>query len=66
LDDPGCRLRRLACGPHGAVDCCSHGTVHLRLGALSLQLTPRQLASLADTLGAAARSLAADPRPRSH
>jgi hypothetical protein len=67
MDETGCRLRRLACGPHGAVDCCSHGTLHLRLGALSVQLTAAQLTSLADTLGEAARCLAAHGRrPQSH
>jgi hypothetical protein len=37
------------------VDRCDHGTLHLTLGALTLRLSPEQLADLAETLGTAAR-----------
>jgi hypothetical protein len=57
MHDERCALRRLACGRHCAVDRCNHGTVHLRLGALSLHLTTDQLGSLAETLQAAWQSL---------
>jgi hypothetical protein len=46
------------------VDCCDHGTVHLTLGALTLRLSPEQLADLAATLEAAAQRLDALPANR--
>jgi hypothetical protein len=39
------------------VEHCAHGIVHLTLGALTLGLFPEQLASIADTLAAAAHAL---------
>jgi hypothetical protein len=48
-----CRHHTLAEGGSARVDRCDHGTMHLTLGALTLRLTPEQLADLAATLEAA-------------
>lgn len=55
----GCAHRLLAEGRVGRVEGCSHGTVHLTLGALALRLSPAQLADLAGMLGAAVHQLEA-------
>jgi hypothetical protein len=52
---PPCTHRRLAEGECCRVDRCDHGTLHLSLGALTLRLSPEQLADLAETLATAAR-----------
>ena len=45
---------------------CSHGTVHLTTGALTLRLTPHQLAELSAALDAATRMVVEpeEERPR--
>jgi hypothetical protein len=59
----GCTPRELAAGRGCRVDACDHGTVHLTVGALTLRLSPEQLADLAATLAAAAERI--EPPSRS-
>jgi hypothetical protein len=54
--DP-CRHHALAAGQCCRVDRCDHGTVHLTLGAMTLRLSPEQLADLAATLEVAAQRI---------
>jgi len=54
-----CTHQRLADGQCCRVDRCDHGTVHVTLGAMTLRLSPDQLADLAVTLETAARRLEA-------
>jgi hypothetical protein len=61
--DP-CTHHALAAGECCRVDRCDHGTVHLTLGAMTLRLSPEQLADLAGTLAAAAQRLDALPANR--
>ena len=61
--DP-CTHHALAAGECCRVDRCDHGTVHLTLGAMTLRLSPEQLADLAATLEAAAQRLDAVPANR--
>jgi hypothetical protein len=61
--DDACAQRELAAGAGCRVDQCDHGTVHLTVGALTLRLSPEQLAGLAATLAAAAERLGAPARP---
>ena len=55
-DDP-CTHHALAAGQCCRVDRCNHGTVHLTLGAMTLRLSPEQLADLAATLEVAAQRI---------
>jgi hypothetical protein len=55
MSDTPCTHRLLAAGECCRVHRCDHGTLHLSLGALTLRLSPEQLADLAETLAAAAR-----------
>jgi hypothetical protein len=52
-NDP-CTHHALAAGQCCRVDRCDHGTVHVTLGAMTLRLSPAQLADLAATLELAA------------
>ena len=60
-----CSSALLASGRTCRVARCSHGTVHLTLGALTLRVTPEQLRDLAATFSEAATLLgpAAEERP---
>jgi hypothetical protein len=60
MTEPGCTHRTVAARRHCSVQCCEHGGVHLNLGSLTLRLSPEQLASIADTLAAAAHALEAE------
>lgn len=51
--DPDCGRRLLAAGRSCRVEQCSHGTVHLTIGALTLRVPVEALSDLAHTLGAA-------------
>ena len=55
-DEP-CTHHPLAAGQCCRVDRCDHGTVHLTLGAMTLRLSPEQLADLAATLEVAAQRI---------
>lgn len=55
-NDP-CTHHALAAGQHCRVDRCDHGTVHITLGAMTLRLSPEQLADLAATLEVAAQRM---------
>jgi hypothetical protein len=57
-----CRHHALAAGECCRVDRCDHGTVHVTLGALTLRLSPEQLADLAATLGRALEAVETEPR----
>jgi hypothetical protein len=65
LDDPPleqvitCTRERLAHGPVASVEVCTCGTLHLRLGALTMRFSPEALASVRATLGAATEAYAA-------
>ena len=48
--ESGCALRALATSRVARIELCTHGTVHLTLGALTLRLTPDQLQDLAGAL----------------
>jgi hypothetical protein len=52
-----CTHHALAAGECCRVDRCDHGTVHVTLGAMTLRLSPEQLADLAATLEVAARRM---------
>jgi hypothetical protein len=52
-----CAQHALAEGRCCRVDRCDHGTLHLTIGALTLRLSPEQLADLGATVEAAARRL---------
>ncbi len=56
-----CRQRVVAAGRTCRVSLCDHGIVYVDVGALTLRLSPEQLASTADTLSAACAELG-DPR----
>jgi hypothetical protein len=60
--DAPCTHHALAAGECCRVDRCDHGTVHVTLGALTLRLSPEQLADLAATLVRAAEAVDAAPR----
>lgn len=55
--DGACALREIAAGRVGRVELCSHGTLHLTLGALTLRLTRTQIMELASTLESAVAHL---------
>ncbi len=52
-----CTPQLLAKGRTCRITRCSHGTLHVTLGALTLRLTESQLQDLAATLAAAGRGL---------
>ena len=52
-----CTHHALAAGDCCRVDRCDHGTVHVTLGAMTLRLSPEQLADLAATLERAAQRI---------
>lgn len=60
--EAGCRVRTLYAGRLCRVDLCSHGTVHLNLGDLTIRVGGDDFAELAGALQmAAARIEAGEP-----
>ena len=60
--DTTCRHRPLAKGPHTRVTRCSHGTVPLSVGSLTLRLSEREFLELGATVGRATERLASTHR----
>ncbi len=60
LDTQACTRHTLSAGELAIVERCSCGAIHVTIGALTLRLAETAVASLATTLGEAARSLAVE------
>ncbi len=59
-----CHHRILASGPACRVSLCSHQTVHVEMGTLTLRLRPDQLEAIANTLAAACAEVTDPVRAR--
>ncbi len=60
--DSICRHRPLAQGPHSRISRCSHGTVHVSVGSLTLRLSEREFFELSATVGRATERLTSTHR----
>jgi hypothetical protein len=61
--DKVCRLEILASLPGCSVSLCEHGTVHLAIGAVTLQLQRDSLPHLAELLAHASQAARRAPEP---
>ena len=52
-----CEYQTVAESEHCRVDRCSHGTIHLITGGVTLRLAPWQLLELAETIDSAVRRI---------
>ena len=59
--DRPCEHRILAENSACRVTYCTHDTVHLNLGALTLRISPKQLADLGDLFAEASSALQPEP-----
>jgi hypothetical protein len=55
--EDGCEPHVLAAERCCRIEQCTHGTLHLTIGALTLRLAPEHLAELATALGTAVQRL---------
>ncbi len=58
-----CSHRLLAQNRQGRIELCSHGTLHVTFGALTLRVTPRQLGEVFELVEEARRHLAVTSEP---